>query len=194
MQEMTSSGTAPPSEDPTMEIHDVRWLDAVLGWASTHPDRVLGLVTLFACLEGLFLVGLFVSSVFLVTVASAATIQGGSPIVAVVLCAFLGALLGDSLGYALGRGASGAGQGRFPIAKLPGRFLRGLERAEKTLVRMGGGAVMLGRFLPPIRSVVPFAVGLAGMSARRYFAFEVVACALWSVCLGLIVSGVGWVF
>ena len=69
--------------------------------------------------------------------------------------------------------------------------IRDLSRAERLVRRFGWGAILIGRFIPAIRSLVPAITGVSGFPRARYSAFDLVACMLWSAGLALILTGVG---
>jgi len=100
--------------------------------------------------------------------------------------AFLGALLSDHSGYYIGRSV-GPGLHRTSFAM---KRARQLERAEFSITKYGAFAIFIGRFVTPIRSIVPLVTGVSGMARLRYTAFDFIACAIWTMCLGLLVIGI----
>ncbi|MGW1886906.1 DedA family protein [Streptomyces sp. NPDC001970] len=89
-----------------------------------------------------------------------------------------GGMVGDSLGYALGRWCA-----RRPRARLVGwmRSGRRFGRAQAFLVRHGGAAVFTGRFVGFVRTFLPFAAGASGMPYRRFFLYSTAASLVWGV-------------
>jgi len=49
----------------------------------------------------------------------------------------------------------------------------------------------LGRFVPAIRPIVPFLLGISDLKAVRFYIADVVACTCWGIALALLVTGVG---
>ena len=86
------------------------------------------------------------------------------------------AFLGNLANYAIGRWL-----GKRFFTKQGSRWLNPahLEKANGFYERYGGSAVILSRFMPIIRTYVPFVAGLAAMDARRYTLFNAVGAALW---------------
>nr|WP_307330258.1 DedA family protein [Microbacterium sp. SORGH_AS_1204] len=127
-------------------------------------------------LETSVLVGLIVPGDTMVIVAGTAV---GSPLEGVVLAAavVLGALLGESFGFWLGRYFGP----RIRASRL-GRKLgeRNWDRADRYLRRRGGLAIFLSRFLPVLHSLVPLTVGMSGYSYRRFLAWTTPACVIWA--------------
>jgi membrane-associated protein len=65
-----------------------------------------------------------------------------------------------------------------------------LARAHAFFERYGGKAVVLGRFVPIVRTFVPFVAGAAQMSSASFVFYNFVGAAGWVVlCLG---AGVVW--
>ncbi len=98
------------------------------------------------------------------------------PLWLVVLGSFLAAVVGDQVGYLLGR--------RFGprIFRSESRWLlnrRHARRAESFFARHGGRAVVLARFLPVVRGFTPAVAGLARMPRRRFTAYNVLGALGW---------------
>jgi membrane-associated protein len=89
------------------------------------------------------------------------------------------AIMGDQLGYAIGRRSGEALARRF-------RFVReNVERASVFYDRHGGKAVVLARFVPVVRTFAPIVAGAAGMSYSRFTLSNIVGGALWVVSIAL---------
>lgn len=86
------------------------------------------------------------------------------------------AFLGNAANYAIGRFLGGR---LFRDPK--SRFLnpRHLEDAHAFYERHGGKAVVISRFLPIIRTYVPFVAGMARMSARSFVAYNAIGAIAW---------------
>lgn len=90
------------------------------------------------------------------------------------LAVFLGVLCGDHIAYLIGRFAGQRVLRRLPYAHL-------IARAERLIRRHGGWAVLFGRFTGIFRPIMLFTVGMTGCSYRRFWLFELVGAASWSV-------------
>ena len=97
----------------------------------------------------------------------------------VALVAIVGAVLGDNLGYWIGRRY---GRG---FLERHGRKLfvtpERLEAAEGYYRRHGGKTVFLGRFIPVVRSVGFIVAGVAQMEWRRFFVYDVAGATIWGI-------------
>lgn len=136
-------------------------------------------------LETSVLLGLIVPGDTVVLVAATGIEDVGQWAALVATC-IVGALLGETFGYAIGRWLGPRIDGW-----LARRWPRAAEqwlRLERYLRRRGGPAIFLSRFLPVAHSLVPLIVGASGLAYRRFIAWTVPACALWA--LGY--ASVGW--
>ena len=158
----------------------------VLEWIQAHREQALLLVPLLAFAEACIGVGLFISGLFLVVVGSFVLAQGIAPLPLIVALAFAGALLGDHTGYYVGRWL-GPRVHDWGFVK---RHRARLDRAKDMIRRRGAGAILIGRFIPAIRSLIPAALGIGGFDRLRYSLVDLVACSLWAGGLALILGGV----
>jgi membrane-associated protein len=97
-------------------------------------------------------------------------------LVAVIGVVLAAAILGDVVGYAVGR--------RFGPTLLAHRPLKGragVERTRQLVERRGGPAVLIGRFVPVVRSLVPGIAGLSAMRFQTFLFFDAVGGALWGI-------------
>ena len=97
----------------------------------------------------------------------------------VAIVAVVGAVLGDNLGYWIGRRY---GRG---FLERHGRKLfvtpERLEAAEGYYRRHGGKTVFLGRFIPVVRSVGFIVAGVAHMEWKRFIVYDVAGAVIWGV-------------
>ncbi|MDT0157419.1 DedA family protein [Microbacterium sp. ARD32] len=127
-------------------------------------------------LETSILIGLIVPGDTVVLVA-AIGVSSWAEGVALGLAVIVGALIGESLGFWLGRWA-----GPHIRSSWLGRRIGAAHwaRSERYLQRRGGIAIFLSRFLPVLHSLVPLTVGMSGYAYRRFIAWTLPACVLWT--------------
>jgi membrane-associated protein len=127
-------------------------------------------------LETSLLVGLIVPGDTIVLVAATAV---ATPLqyVGLLLAVIVGALGGESVGFALGRFFGP----KIRDSRLGARIgVRNWQRAANYVDRRGGIAVFVSRFLPVLHSLVPVTVGMSNMPYRRFIAWTTPACILWA--------------
>jgi membrane protein DedA with SNARE-associated domain len=98
-----------------------------------------------------------------------------------VVAATAGSVAGAVAIHALGR------HGGRPLLRRHRRLLRlrerDLDRAEAWFLRHGAWAVVLGRLVPGVRTVISFPAGMAGMPLRRFVALTAAGSLLWNAAL-----------
>ena len=102
------------------------------------------------------------------------------------------AILGDNTNYAIGKWIGPK------IFERDSRFIRKdyLLRTQAFYDRYGPVTVMIGRFIPIIRTFAPFLAGVAGMRYPRFLAYEVLGSILWIgslVYAGYLFGNIPWV-
>lgn len=157
-----------------------------------HLDRHLGelvaqfgpwvyaiLFAIIFCETGL-VVTPFLPGDSLLFVAGGLAALGGMNVHLLVVLLVVAAILGDAVNYAVGRYL-----GRHLFTDRASRFLnpRHLERAHAFYERHGGKAIVIARFVPIVRTYVPFVAGMAEMSYPRFAFYNVAGALLWVVSL-----------
>ena len=156
-------------------------MNDILSWIldfvqSVDPVLRTALAGLAITLETSVLIGLIVPGDTVVIVASTG-VDGLFEYFALALVVIVGALIGESIGFALGRYFGP----RIRASRLGRRIgERNWVRAEKYLDRRGGIAVFISRFLPVLHSLIPLTVGMSTMSYRKFVAWTIPACVIWS--------------
>lgn len=107
----------------------------------------------------------------------------------VIVSAAAGAIVGDSLGYAIGRRGGRALLDRY------GRVLhinpRHLARAEAFFARYGDKVVFFSRFIAVLRMFSAFLAGVHRMPYRRFFFFNAAGGILWALTFGWLGAALG---
>jgi membrane-associated protein len=106
-----------------------------------------------------------------------------TPVTAALLVA--AAFLGDTVNYSIGRfiGPKVFASGNPAEHRWLNR--EHLKRAHEFFEKYGGKAVILGRFVPIVRTFVPFVAGAAEMTRRSFVLYNITGAILWvCLCLG----------
>ena len=130
----------------------------------------IALVFLLPALEASAFVGFIFPGEIAVILGGVVASQGRAPLWAFIVAAASGAIIGDSVGYAIGRRwGKHLLHGTVGLLPILRRYLdKNLESAEAYVRRRKGSAVFFGRFTAALRVLVP---GLAGMSKVHYPSF-----------------------
>jgi membrane-associated protein len=154
-------------------------LDAHLAaFVAEHGVWVYGLLFLIVFCETGLVVTPFLPGDSLLFVTGAVAAAGGMDIVLVMTTLVAAALCGDNVNYWIGRTLG---------LKVFSRFINPahLKRTHEFYERHGGKTIILARFVPIVRTYVPFVAGLGTMPYLRYLAFCVAGALLWVVALCL---------
>ena len=107
---------------------------------------------------------------------------------ALVGAAAAGAIVGDNVGFWIGRDAG------FPLVVRYGSYVRITERKIKLgqylFLRHGGKVVFFGRFIAILRALAAFLAGVNCMTWRRFLVFNAAGGIIWAAVYGF----GGWYF
>lgn len=124
--------------------------------------------------------------------AGALAATGVLDIYIVVILLIAAAISGDAVNYSIGRYI---GPKVFTAEDHQGLFHRllnrdHLDKAHAFFEKHGGMAVVSGRFVPIVRTFVPFVAGAASMTASMFVTYNIVGAIIWVV----VCAGAGYVF
>lgn len=146
-------------------------------WLQENPNWALFFTFLIALSESLAIVGSIIPGSVTMT---AIGILAGSGIMRIdltLLAATLGAIAGDSLSYALGYYYSNRLLDMWPFSKYPTLLAYGKDFFQ----RHGGKSVLFGRFVGPLRSIIPVIAGIMHMKQWRFLIANFISAILWSL-------------
>jgi membrane protein DedA with SNARE-associated domain len=143
---------------------------------------VLGLVGLVVFAEDALFVGFVLPGETAAVLGGVAASRGHVPLVAVLVVVVAAAVIGDTVGYEVGRHLGTRILRWHALEKRRER----IDRARDFLARRGGAAVFLGRWTAFFRAVMPALAGTARMPYRRFLAFNAAGGVLWSIAVVLV--------
>src|SRR5262245_22539497 len=152
-------------------------LDAHLAaFVQQYGVWVYGLLFLIVFCETGLVVTPFLPGDSLLFVVGAVAAAGGMDIMLVMATLIAAALCGDNVNYWIGRTLG---------LKVFKRFINPahLQRTHEFYERHGGKTIIIARFVPIVRTYVPFVAGLGTMPYLRYITFCVAGALLWVVSL-----------
>jgi len=154
-----------------------QWLDSLTAWLGAHPEWLGLAIFLIACIECLTIVGIVIPGTVMLFAVAAMAGSGALDLWQTLLLGYAGGLLGDALSYALGR--------RFhqDIRRLPllRRHPEWLAQAEFYFQRYGVASLLLGRFIGPLRPMLPTVAGMLDMPLPRFIGVSLLAAAGWAL-------------
>jgi membrane-associated protein len=103
--------------------------------------------------------------------------RGEVQLPAMMVIAVTAAILGDTVGYEVGKHLAS----RLPKPRPRSRHAKAMKKAEDFLRRRGGWAVFLGRFIAFFRAVMPALAGTSRMPYGRFLLFNAAGGLVWGV-------------
>jgi membrane-associated protein len=155
-------------------------------WLQEHRQYALLLVPILAFLEAFIGVGIFVSGAILLSVCVILYIEQIATLSQMLPLAFCGAVLSDHSGYYIGRWLGP----QFHNTRFAQKRAGTLKEAEERIRKYGKFAIVFGRLITSVRSVVPALIGISGMPRLRYTLYDLLACTIWTIGLGLLIVGI----
>jgi len=167
--------------------------DSVAALAAQHGHWIYAILFLIIFAETGLVVFPFLPGDSILFIAGTVVATADLNIHLLVLVLVAAAILGDSVNYSVGHYI-----GPRVYDRPDSRWFRKahLQRTQAFYDKYGGVTIIIGRFVPIIRTFAPFLAGVAGMSYRRFLAFNVVGAVAWITSLvyaGYLFGNIPWV-
>ena len=155
----------------------------LVAWFTKLGDRAAeyGYAAVVIVVAGDGVVPVFPGETAIVAAAVLAS-QGTLNLYLVILAGGVGAMIGDSTAYWMGR--KGQGPIRRFLTKMAGK--ERVESAEGMVQRYGPALVFIGRFLPGLRIAVNMSCGAGQMSYGKFLIFNCLGAFVWSAQAALL--------
>ena len=157
--------------------------DHLAAFVAQHGAWVYALLFAIVFTETGVVVMPFLPGDTLLFVVGAIAAAGGMDIATVMGVLVAAALTGDNVNYWIGRWA---GPKVFRAEDSRWFSRKHLDRTHAFYERHGGKAIIIARFVPIVRTYVPFVAGIGSMTYARFLAYSVAGAVLWVVSLCLI--------
>ena len=155
---------------------DLSTIQPVLDWMARNPELAGVIVFLVAAGESLALVGIVVPGVVFMLGIGALVGLDAINLWQALFWAAAGAIVGDWLSYWLGRHFDKQLRHIWPLSRYPELIPRG----EAFFERHGGASVFFGRFVGPLRPIIPAIAGIMHMPQGKFYVINVVSAVLWA--------------
>jgi membrane protein DedA with SNARE-associated domain len=133
------------------------------------------LIMLLSALESAPVLGTFTPGTLVLLFYGLLASQGQLNILPIILFATLGGVLGDTCGYFLGK------YGRRFVREHKGLLQKGhLDIGQVYFSKHGGKSVFAGRFIGPIRPIIPMVAGMVEMNFKKFFFLNITSAFLWA--------------
>lgn len=152
------------------------WTQDLLNWLSANPGWAGFWVFVMSFVESLAFVGILVPGIIILFGIGALISLGAMDLWPIWFWGSLGALIGDLVSYSIGRHYRSHLAEMWPFARFPGM----LERGRQYFHEHGAKSVVIGRFIGPLRPVIPVTAGMLGLQPRRFLLVDIPACIAWT--------------
>lgn len=145
-------------------------------WMHVHPQWSGLAIFAIVLAESLAVVGLFFPGIMIMIAIGILIGSGVLPVLSTMLWILVGALCGDFISYWLGFHYRNYILEMWPFRLFPSLIIKG----EKFFQGHGGKSVFLGRFLGPIRPIIPMIAGMLNMPPLRFILVDTVSAIIWA--------------
>ncbi|MCH9637085.1 VTT domain-containing protein [Rickettsiella endosymbiont of Litargus connexus] len=145
-------------------------------WLQIHP-HLAGLITYFiSFLECLVIIGFLVPGTVFMTAIGTLIGIGILSFTPIVLWAIAGAITGDVLSFWIGRHYHQHTKDFWLFRRYP----QLLRKGEAFFDKHGGKSIFFGRFIGPIRAILPFIAGMVRMPWRQFLTADIISAIAWA--------------
>jgi membrane protein DedA with SNARE-associated domain len=155
----------------------MQWFDSMTTWLQGSPHWLALAIFLVACLECLAVAGIIIPGTVLLFSLAVLAGSGALELWQTLLLAYTGGLLGDAISYCIGRRFHQGIRG-LPVLRDHPEWLTG---AENYFQRYGVISLLVGRYIGPLRPMLPLVAGMLDMPAVRFALVSILAAAGWAV-------------
>jgi membrane protein DedA with SNARE-associated domain/membrane-associated phospholipid phosphatase len=148
----------------------------LIQWLNDNP-QLAGIVTFaISAGESVAILGTVVPGSIMMTGLGALAGAGVIPLWSTILWAILGAVAGDGISYWLGFAFKGRLPSLWPFRSYPTL----LSTGETFFYKYGSMSVFLGRFVGPVRALVPLVAGMLGMRPLQFMIANITSAIGWA--------------
>lgn len=151
-------------------------MQSLLTWVSLHSEYAEIAVFLVSTIESFAVLGILVPGMLFMLGIGTLIGIGSLDFWPMFVAATLGAITGDGLSFWLGRHFNRNLRHVWPLPKFPGL----LQKGEAFFHRHGAMSVLFGRFVGPLRAIIPAVAGMLQMQPRRFLLFNVISAIAWA--------------
>lgn len=152
------------------------WVEAVTGFVGRHQALAPLLMLVFAMAETTAVISIIVPSTAIMVAVGALAATGAIDFAPLWAGATLGAVLGSSLSFWLGRRYGAAILAMPVIARHPDW----IRKTESAFTRWGPATILIGHFTTFLRPVVFLMAGMSGMGFARFAFWNLLGCIAWA--------------
>jgi undecaprenyl-diphosphatase len=160
---------------------------AIIAFAEAHTLLAYAAAFILSGLEAFPLVGAFVPGSGAIVALAALIPAGVLQLWPLLIATTFGAIAGDGLSFWIGHHYRERTAALWPLRRYPVL----IDHGKAFFVQHGGKAIVIARFTPGVRAIVPLVAGMVGMPGLRFYSTNVLSALMWApahVVAGLIVG------
>ena len=151
-------------------------ISSILDWINLHPHLSGIIVFIISASESIAIIGTIIPGSIMMTGIGALVGAGIIPFWGTLIWATLGAIAGDGISYWLGYHYKNRLHDIWPFKRYPNV----LRTGEEFFYKHGGKSVFIGRFIGPVRALVPLVAGMLAMQPLRFIIANVLSAIGWA--------------
>lgn len=171
----------------------MNFLPTIVDWVGAHQSLAFAAAFLLALLEAIPLAGGFIPGSTAIIAIAALVSPAFQSLGALIAAAAAGAFAGDGFCYWVGHRYQRQILTHRPLCNYP----HAIEHGEAFIHRHGSASIVFGRFVPPVRALVPLLAGILRMPVRQFVIADLAADVLWAsahVLSGALIGrSMGWI-
>ena len=148
----------------------------VLDWMIVHPYWAYTMIFLLSLTESLVVVGLIVPGIAIMSIIGAFIGAGYLSLWPTMAVSIFGAIIGDGLSYLIGKHFQQHIRDWWVFRKFPEIMIR----CEKFFAKHGGKSIIFGRFVGPVRPMIPAIAGMMKMPPGYFYLVNIISACLWA--------------
>lgn len=156
----------------------MHWINSLVATIENFRPLGYSIVLLVSLFESLAFVGVIIPGTVFVVMVGILAAQKFLDIGDVVWFVAIGAIAGDVISYYLGS--------HLKIGQKKRKISKHIDKGKGFIDQYGGWGIVFGRFIGPIRPIVPFVAGTMQMNKRKFFLWNVLAGFSWAITFLLI--------
>lgn len=151
-------------------------LQPLLNWISVHPHLAYFIIFLLSLSESLVVIGLIVPGIAIMTIIGTFVGTGYLEFWPTFIVSILGAVVGDGISYWIGQSFQNQLRNWWIFKKYP----EIITRCERFFNKHGGKSVVFGRFVGPVRPMIPAVAGMMKMPPQHFYMVNIISAFLWA--------------
>src|SRR5579862_3646671 len=152
------------------------YVSPLLQWLNTNPEWAGLVIFAISAGESAPIFGTLVPGSITMTAFGALAGAGVIPLWPTIFWAIFGAIVGDGIGYWIGHYFKDKLHYLWPFKNNPEL----LQKGEVFFKKFGGMSVFIGRFVGPVRALVPLVAGMLGMKPLRFTIANITSAIGWA--------------